>query len=207
MIRSIFEKRVLVILLALLALGALTVLATSMDEIPFHEAQQYSREETARVEGVTAQDVIEAWTAVPVWKLVVLWALLGMLMILMVILMTPEARKRLLLFFFRLTLTMIVIYYYMKNYGARFLASLNMSGVAFTEPASPANVVPAPVFQPPPPSSTASSVISFVFALLFILALWFAYRAWKKYLAANQSPLKELAKVARLSLHDISSGR
>ena len=207
MIRSILEKRVLVILLALLALVALTVLATSMEEVTFHEAQQYSKEETARVEGVSAQDVINAWTAVPVWKLVVLSVLLGMLMILMVILMTPEARKRLLLFFFRLTLTMIVIYYYMKNYGARFLASLNVSGVAFAEPASPANAVPAPVFQPPPPSSMASYVISFVFALLFILALWFAYRAWKKYLAANQSPLQEIARIARSSLRDISSGR
>jgi uncharacterized membrane protein len=207
MIRSFFEKRVWIILLAVLALGAITVLATSLEEVPFHEAQQYSKEEAAQVESVSAEDVINAWTSVPLWKQVVLWILLGILIIITMILMTPEARKRLLLFFFRLTLTLIAIYYYMKNYGARFFDSLSMGGAAFTQPATPVDAVPAPVFQPPPPSSTTAYLISFAFAVLFVLALWFVYRAWKKYVAANQSPLHEIARIARSSLRDISSGR
>ncbi len=207
MIRSFFEKRVWIILLAVLALGALTVLATSLEEVPFHEAQQYTKEEAAQVESVSAEDVINAWTSVPLWKQILLWILLGILIIITMILMTPEARKRLLLFFFRLTLTLIAIYYYMKNYGKRLLDSLSMSGPAFTQPTSPVDTVPAPVFQPPPPSSTTSYLISFLIALLFVLALWFIYRAWKKYVAANQSPLREIAKIARASLREIASGR
>lgn len=207
MIRSFLEKRVWIILLAVLALGALTVLATSLEEVPFHEAQQYSKEEAAKVEAVSAEDVINAWTSVPLWKQVVLWILLGILIMITIILMTPEARKRFLLFFFRLTLTLIAIYYYMKNYGQRFFDSLNVGGAAFTQPASPVDAVPAPVFQPPPPSSTTSYLISFAFALLFVLAMWFVYRAWRKYVAANQSPLREIARIARTSLRDLTSGR
>lgn len=208
MMRSILEKRVWIILLAVLALGALTVLATSLEDVSFHEARQYSQKEaTATIDGVSAQEVIKAWMSVPLWKQVVLWILLSMLIVILAIMMSPEMRKRLLLFLFRLTFTLIAIYYYLKNYGANLLASLSGQGAAFTQPAAAGDALPAPVFQPPPPSSTASYLISFVVALLFVLALWFAYRTWKKYAQANQSSLKEIAKIARSSLSDISSGR
>jgi hypothetical protein len=206
--RSIFQHKLWIILLAVLALGALAVLASGMDQIPFHEAQQFSQKEAASDEGgVSGQEVIEAWMSIPLWKQVALWILLGILFIIMAIMMTPEMRKRMLLFFFRLTITMIAIYYYLKNYGANLLARLNVNGTAFREPASPVDAIPAPVFNPPPPSSTISYLISFVFALLFVLAIWFIYRAWKKYLAANTSSLKEIASIARSSLREISSGR
>jgi glucan phosphoethanolaminetransferase (alkaline phosphatase superfamily) len=205
--RSIFQNKLLIILLAVLALGALAVLASGIEQIRFHEAQQYSQKEAVSTEGeISAQDVIEAWMSIPLWKQVLLWILLCMLIIIMAIMMTPEMRKRLLLFLFRLTVTMIAIYYYLKNYGANLLAKLNMNGVALTEPGSPVDTVPAPVFEPPPPSSTVSYLISFVFALLFVLTIWFMYRAWKKYLAANTSSLKEIANIARSSLRDLSSG-
>src|SRR5215211_3126199 len=205
--RSIFQNKLLIILLAALALGALAVLASGMEQIPFHEAQQYSQKEAAAAEGeVSAQDVIKAWMSIPLWKQVALWILLCMLIIILAVMMTPEMRKRLLLFLFRLTVSMIAIYYYLKNYGANLLARLNVNGLALTEPTTPVNAVPAPVFEPPPPSSTVSYLISFVFALLFVLAIWFMYRAWKKYLAANTSSLKEIANIARSSLRDLSSG-
>jgi hypothetical protein len=206
--RSIFQNKLWIILLAVLALGALAVLASGMDQIPFHEAQQYSQKEAASVEeGVSANDVIEAWTSIPLWKQVALWILIGILFIITAIMMTPEMRKRMLLFFFRLTVTMIAIYYYLKNYGAHLLSALNVNGLASAEGGTPVDAIPAPVFEPPPPSSTVSYLISFVFALLFILAIWYIYRAWKKYLAINTSSLKEIASIARTSLREISSGR
>jgi hypothetical protein len=205
--RSILQNKVLIIVLAILALGALTVLATGLYQIPFREAQQYSQRETRESGGTSAQDVINAWMSIPLWKQVVLWVLLSILVVLTGIMMTPEQRKRLFQFFIRTTLTLIGLYYLLKNYGVNLFAALNIQQVAFTDPANPVDVAPAPVFEPPAPSSTATYLISFAFALGFVVAMYIAYRAWKKYSDANRSPLKEIANIARSSLRDISSGR
>jgi hypothetical protein len=141
------------------------------------------------------------------WKQVVLWVLLCILVILVGIMMSPEQRKRLFQFFIRTTLTLVGLYYLMKRYGADLFAALNVQGAALTDPANPVDIAPAPVFEPPAPSSTTSSLISFAFALAFVIAAYLVYRAWKKYSDANRSPLQEIAHIARSSLRDISSGR
>jgi hypothetical protein len=205
--RSFFRKKLWIILLAALALGALTVLAIGLDQIPFREAQQFSQKEATDVQGISAREVVDAWMSVPIWKQVVLWVLLGMLVILLAMLMSPEMRKRLILLFIRTTLTLIGVYYLLKNYGADFFTALNIQGVALTEQAKAVNSVPAPVFEPPQASSAVSYVISFIFALLWVLLLWRLYHAWKKYSDVNRSPLEEIAKIARSSLRDLSDGR
>ena len=43
--RSLLKDKRLVLLLAVLALGDLTVLAISLNRVPFLEAQRYAREE------------------------------------------------------------------------------------------------------------------------------------------------------------------
>lgn len=205
--RSLFQKKLAIILLAALALGALTVLALSLDQIAFREAQQFSQEEATEVQGISARDVVDAWMSVPIWKQVFLWVLLGMLVFLLAMLMSPEMRKRLILLFIRTTLTLIGVYYLLRNYGADLFAALNIQGVALTEQAKAVNSVPAPVFEPPQASSAVSFVISFIFALLWVLLLWRLYHAWKKYSDANRSPLEEIAKIARSSLRDLTAGR
>ena len=65
-----------------------------------------------------------------------------------------------------------------------------------------------PVFEPPQISSTFSYLLSFAFALLWLGVLWGLYRGWKKYSFLNtKKPLDEIAKIARSSLRDLSSGR
>jgi len=65
-----------------------------------------------------------------------------------------------------------------------------------------------PVFEPPQVSPVFSYLISFAFALIWLVVIWGLYRGWKKYVLLNtKKPLDEIARIARSSLDDLSSGR
>ena len=205
--RSFFENKRLVLLLAALALGALTVLAVSLNEIPFREAQRFGVEKTAEETPVPAEAIVEqTWVEVPVWKQLLLWVLIALLVVLIGLLLSPEARKRLFLLMIRLAFTIWVISFVLQNYGDRLfevdpqeIGSAQQGDGSFT---------PLPVFEPPQVSPAFSYLISFAFALLCLAVIWGLYRGWKKYFAPSaKKPLGEIARIARSSLGDLSSGR
>jgi hypothetical protein len=75
--RSLFENKRLVLLLAVLALGALTVLAISLNQVPFREGQHFGQKETAEFQS-SAEEMGQIWLEVPIWKQVFLWTMLGL---------------------------------------------------------------------------------------------------------------------------------
>jgi hypothetical protein len=104
-------------------------------------------------------------------------------------------------------LTVLGLYYLLRNYGDRILLLQQLGNQQFL-PEQAANTQPMPTFQPPQVSSTFSYLISFAFAMITIILLWALYRGWKKYVTLNsKKPLDEIARIARISLKDLSSGR
>jgi hypothetical protein len=201
--RSLFENKRLVLVFAVLALGALTVLAISLNQIPFREGQHFGREETTQFQ-VSAQEIQQILSDVPIWKQLVLWTMAGLLVVLIGLILSPELRKRLLIIFLRMAVTFWALYIIFRNYGAELLG-FNMGGVA---PPSNNEFTPIPAFSAPQVSPTFSYLISFAFALLWLAILWGLYRGWKKYQLLNtKKPLEEIARIARSSLDDLSSGR
>ena len=203
--RSLFENKRLILLLAALALGALTVLAMSLNQVPFREGQHFAREE-APTAPITAPDVTEAFVEIPSWQLVMVLILFGILVVLIAMLLSPAARKRMLLLLIRVAFTIWAIYFLFKNYGDQLFGA-NLGAAEDGPPADP-SLVPMPTFEPPEVSPTFSYLISFAFALLFLVIIWSLYRGWHRYAALNRTkPLDEIAKIARSSLNDLSSGR
>jgi hypothetical protein len=203
--RSLFENKRLVLLLAVLALGALTMLAISLNQVPFHEGQPFGLEETSAPEP-SIDDMGQIWVDVPIWKQILLWSMLGLMVVLVALLLSPEGRKRLLVMFIRFVFTFWAIYYLLKNYGDRFLIFNRREGGA--APMGPETGAPIPVFEPSQISPTFSYLISFGFVLLWVVLLWVLYRGWKRYqLLSARKPLEEIARIARSSLDELSSGR
>ena len=205
--RSLLENKRLILVLAALALAALTVLAISLNEVPFRDAQQFSKSsESAR--RINPQEIINAWVEIPWWRQLGLWVLLLVLVILIGYLLPPELRKRLILRFLRMALTFWGLFYLFKNYG-HMLPALDLD-VAQGPAAQSSNVrtVASPVFVPSEISPTFSYLVSFGVALLLLVIIWALYRGWQKYASqSNQKPLDEIARIARSSLRDLSSGR
>lgn len=205
--RSLLENKRLIVLLAILALGALTVLAISLNEVPFREAQRFGQGETSRAR-IAPQDLIDAWVEIPWWRQAGIWVLLTVLVVLVGSLLSPEMRRMLIRRFIRLALTFWGLFYIFKNYR-HLIPALNLS---FAEGAPAQNSdgtnAVSPVFIPPQISPAFSYLISFAFALLLLAVVWGLYRGWEKYLLlSTQKPLEEIARIARSSLDDLASGR
>ena len=203
--RSLFENKRLVLSFAVLALGALTVLAVSLNQVPFREGERFTREETEQLQ-LSADDVSQIWAEVPIWKQLVIWLLISLIVILIGLILSPEMRKRFFIMMIRLAITFWGIYFLFRNYGDS-LFGLNRLGFP-AAPQGPESGSPPPVFTPPEISPALSYLISFAFALLWLAVLWGLYRGWKKYQLLNtKKPLDEIAKIARSSLDDLSAGR
>ena len=204
--RSLLENKRLVLLLATLALVALTILAISLNQIPFREAQRFVRGETTEIP-YSAEDVVQVWAEVPIWKQLVLWLLIALLVVLVALLLSPEMRKRMLILFVRMAFTFWAVYFLLKNYGDRLFGF--QTAAANGAPPGSQGMVPMPVFEPPQVSPVFSYIISFAFALVWLAVIWGLYRGWKRYqaLANTKKPLDEIARIARSSLNDLSSGR
>ena len=203
--RSLLENKRLVLLFAVLALGALTVLATSLNQVPFREGQHFGQKPVSSFE-VTSEEGGELWVEVPIWKQVLVWTMLGLMVVLIGLLMSPEARKRLLVMFIRGVFIFWATYFLLKNYGDQFL-NFNFGDMT-AEQLGPDEIVPVPVFEPSQISPTFSYLISFAFVLICLVVLWTLYRGWKRYQSFNtKKPLDEIAKIARSSLDELSAGR
>src|SRR5436190_16770238 len=98
--RALFSHKFWVILLSVLALGALMELAIGMKSMSFHAAQAFGRNEPD-VNMVNPGDLISGLVAIPLEKQIIFWGTLLLLMVLISLLLSPEARKRLLLFLLR----------------------------------------------------------------------------------------------------------
>lgn len=204
--RSLLGNKRLVLLLAVLALLALTVLATSLEAIPFRAGQRFAQEGTEQGE-FAPQQVGRVWAAIPIWKQLVAWSLISLLLVLVGMLVSPEIRKRMLMIFIRSVFTFWAVYFLLKNYGDRLLLPLISQGLAPSQQGEQ-TLSPAPVFEPPQVSPALSYAISFACALVWMVAMWAMYRGWKKYVMLHtKRPLEEIAKIARTSLADLSSGR
>lgn len=202
--RSLLKDKRLVFVLAVLGLGALTVLAISLNEVPFLDAQRYAREE-ADLPSFSAPESPLVLVEVPIWKQLLLVGFLALLAILVGLLLSPEARKRMFIMLIRMAFTFWAIYYFAKNYGANLLGFQNQ---APGESQDGTGALPMPEFVPPEVSPTFSYLISFGFALLWLGVLWLLYRGWRKYQnAKNIKPLDEIARIARSSLDDLTAGR
>ena len=203
--RSLLVNKRLILLFALLALGALTVLAASLNEVPFRKGQRFVREAATQ----SAPPVVElAQTSadIPLLEQIIVWMSLIMLVVLIGLLLSPRTRKRMFLLLIRAAFTVWAIYFLFRNYGDR-LFGFNLQSPEGA-PVNADSAVPMPAFEAPQVSPTFSYLISFAFALILLVVVWLLYRGWQRYTVLNRSqPLDEIARIARSSLNDLSSGR
>ncbi|HLO29322.1 MAG TPA: DUF4129 domain-containing protein [Anaerolineales bacterium] len=206
--RSLFENKRLILLLAVLALGALTVLALSLNSVPFHGAQRFGYGDSGQVQLILPESALRDWVEIPWWKQIGAWTLLFVLVILIGSLISPELRKRLIRVFIRVAFTFWVLYY-VFNKHPELLPNLSLQA-ATNGQAQPTGAVsvPPPVFVPPHVTPLVSYLISFGIALLLIGLVWGLNHFWSRYRAwwSDPKPLDALAAIARSSLGDLSAG-
>ena len=206
--RSFFENKRLILIISVLALGALTVLAIGLSDVPFRDAQSFRRENDAGNLRTVSQGFINSIVDISFWQQLTVWILIGVMVILIGALLSPELRKRLIMSIIRVGLTYWALYIIFKRYRDMLAQiGLNANAPGSTD-ASASGSVPLPEFAPPPTVSLTSYLISFGIAVLLVVLAWKLYNFWKEYYAIDShATMHKLAAVARSSLHDLSSGR
>jgi hypothetical protein len=203
-----FEHKRWVILFSLLGLGALIVLSSGLRDIPFREAQSFGRNQIGDFRYVPA-NIVNSIVEVPFAMQLSVWVIFILMFVLLGLLMTPEWRRRLI----KIAIRVAVIYWGLYLLFVRYRDMLVEMGVnaaavnAGNASASSTGNAP-PEFLSPRTISLASYILSFGVALLLLFVAWKAYTFWKEMSAASSGqPLKQIAKIARSSIHDLSSGR
>jgi hypothetical protein len=206
--RSIFANKLWIILLSVLAVGALMGLAIGLKNVSFHEAQAFGRTEAPTSPRPNPIDLFNVVMSIPLKTQLIMWVLFVMLFVFIGMLMSPEMRKRLIKIAIRVVVTYWGLWILFTRYR-EVLAQigLNLAPLGGTS-ATPSNGAPVPEFTPPPSVSWTAYLVSFVVVLAMILVVWKLNALWRELNApVAVSPLNRLARIARASLSDLSAGR
>jgi hypothetical protein len=207
--RSFSQNKFWIILLSVLALGALLGLAAGMSSMSFRGAQEFGRNEPVSPQANPA-DFIRSVASVPLRTQLGFWALVIMMFALIAMLLSPDGRKRLLRMLFRVVVTYWVLYFLFKRYP-QLLTRLSMAFTPSNENAPTGSVdsVPPPTFTPPASTSWMTYAVSLAIVVLAAFFLWRLYAAWRAAVrsSAHEQPVHKLARIARASLQDLTSGR
>ncbi|HZM23223.1 MAG TPA: DUF4129 domain-containing protein [Anaerolineales bacterium] len=205
--RSFFENKRWILVISVLALGALTVLAVGLSDVPFRGAQSFSQGSERGNLRIASQNFIDSIVDIPFWQTLSIWLLILIMIILISALLSPELRKRLILIIIRVGVTYWALYIIFSRYRDMLL-QMGLTPAAAGNAPSFSGGSPPPKFIPPQAISLTSYLVSFGIAILLVLLGWKLFRLWKEYTETNASlPLHKIAGIARSSLQDLSSGR
>lgn len=206
--RSLFQNKRWILFISILAMGALTVLAIGLRDVSFREAEHFAREEAEQAETV-APRLAQPPPEISLNSQLVVWAAIFLLVLLIGILLSPEMRKRMFRLFFRVAFTYWALYFVFSRYGD-VIASFGqgLAAPAANAPANGAGDLQPAVFEPPQESPWLSYFVAVTLVLLAAILAWKGMRYWRAYRGGGDGQsLDELARVARASLRDLSSGR
>lgn len=203
--RAFFSHKVWIVLLSVLALAALTELAIGMESVSFRASQEFGQGETQRI-NLSVAEVLDSVFSVPLKTQIAVWVLFVLLFVLIGLLLSPEMRKKLILIAIRVAVTYWALWLLFTRYrGVLIQMGLNLSALG-NAPASANGGDPAPAFVPPQTNSWLSYVLGIALAAALVFVAWKAYGIWRE-LNPPPSAMNQLAKIARTSLHELSSGR
>ena len=206
--RSLFEKKPLVLLLSILALVALTMLSVSLRSVSFGEAQPIGQGGEAAAPPPSQLTLGEPSEESLQSQVIVLMAFF-ILLALITVLLSPEGRKRMFRFLFRMAFTLWALYFLFNRYPGIFDF---MNPTAEGPGQRPVEMdagssIPPPVFTPPKETPMLNYVISLLIVLGIIFVAWRMYLAWQEMNRHPSKSLQDLVRIARLSLRELSDGR
>ena len=204
--RQFFTRKSFILGLAALSLVILFLLASALNNLEFQAGRPLGQSRAWSFE-LSFRRAIQDVNVIPIWKKIVFWLLLFLLVWLVSLLLTPESRKRLLQMFLGLVISFWVISYLLENQLLELPALVIGSG-GNPDAAAGVDVPPLPAFTPPDIPNWMNYLISLGVVLALLFLTWSLRRWWMRLNSPDSSPdtLKDLASVARSSLRDLSDG-
>ena len=195
-------------LLAAFALAAIALLASGLGRVSFRAGQIMGEREAESV-SLPVLRLVEEIDKVPVWKQLLAWAIVFLIVVIASSILSPEFRRRVITAFLRFTVILAALYFVARNFGYLFARlSLNAGQVGSVQPEAAAGG-PPPVFEPPQMSPILTILVSVLLAIALAASIWAIGRWWqrRRTFLALRRPMGDLADIARKSLDELSAGR
>ena len=206
--REFFKGRSGVLLLAVIGLASIAILASGLREVSFRPGRIMAEEE-AQTASLPVARLVENLSGIPLWKQIMAWGIVFLIVLIVSTILSPELRKRVLSTFLRFTVILAGLYYLARNYSYLFRGLFGL-GTPTSAPRGPDQLdgLLPPVFEAP----HVSPVVAFLVSAAIVVALaglfWALSLWWKRRQAflALQQPRDEIAGIARESLERLSTG-
>jgi len=204
--RRLFAQKRFILFLSVLSLATLVLLASGLHDVEFQAGRALGRAESETVR-FSVDRALQAITDVPVWKQVIFWVLLFLLVLLVSSILSPEVRKRLIRAFITFAVSFWIIIYLLEN-KLLTLPDFTRGLEAKVGDAGAGEPPPFPVFAPPNVPNWMNFLISLGLVLAFLALTWGLIRWWRRLsrLRARSKPLDDLADIAQSSLDDLAAG-
>jgi hypothetical protein len=167
MVKKFFDHKIWFILSAAIAIIALVLLAAGLQNMHFQPGLPLTLGETTLFQ-VSLEKTVNEIVNIPLWKQVLFWVLVLLMIIIVAAMFSPDMRKRLIRYFLRLALFILALFYIVKNYHSLF-PRLNFGGGSTAENGNPSGVGSGQaVFTPPHISSGLLYMITLIFLLILV---------------------------------------
>lgn len=206
--RSLLARRNVFLLLSALSILAVTLLASGLDGVTFADPRPFSFGEFENF-GFPVADLVNDLSNVPLWKQILFWVGIYLIVLAAASLLTPELRKKLLRLTAQLAILSIVFLYLMQNTDAFSATEMETVETQGTLAEPPVLDFEPPVFIPPRIPPALTYLISVALVLAGIGFAWFIsrYFSFRRPLPVKDLPLEGIAAAARSSLRDLLAGR
>lgn len=196
-------KRIFVIVLASLGVLTLVLLAASLQSVELKPAQKFFSDEGSRTDSLSEfAHFAETIETIPLGEAIMLAVGSLVLFILVLAMLSPEARKRLIKAVLRGGLTLWATYYVLTKFRLEEIFGTEGEGAAL-EQGSEVVGVSLPPYTPLAVPSWLIYVASLLTVLFFAGIGFWLYRI----LQPPKHKFQDLARAARSALKDLSAGR
>lgn len=195
-------KRIVIIVLASLGILTLVLVAASLQNLELKPAQAYisgEENQTNVFPGFT--QLVDDIGSLSIGEALILVGGFIVLFVLMLAMLSPEARKRVLKTILRVGLTVWAIYYALNKFRPEGVFGIEGEMPAY-EQGSEAFTTPPP-YTPPVIPPWVNYVASLLVVLVFVGIGFWLYR----FLRPPKRQFQNLARAARSALKDLSEGR
>jgi len=195
-------KRIFVIVLAGLGVFVMVLLASGLQNVELKPARLFFTYEDNRSDLFSGfKQIVENVGSLSLGEMLLLIGGFVVLFVLMLAMLSPEARKRVLLTILRVGLTSWAIFYALSKFRPEGIFEVDAPSAAL-EQGSPVVVTPPP-YTPPVIPPWVNYIVSFLVVLIFAGIGFWLYRL----LRPPQHQFHGLAHAARTALKDLSAGR
>jgi hypothetical protein len=196
-------KRIFVIVLASLGVLTLVLLAASLQSVELKPAQAFFSGEGSQTNVFSEfAHLAETVGTISLGEAIMLTVGFLILFVLLLAMLSPEARKRLLKMIFRVGLTVWAIYYALTKFRPEGVFGTEVEGAALEQGPEVIGVSPPP-YVPLTVPPWLIYVASLLTVLFFVGIGFWLYRI----LRPPKRQFQDLARAARSALKDLSDGR